>query len=242
QLVATTGRLSSQDPNLMNIPIRTELGRRIRAAFIPAAGWRFVAADYSQIELRILAHLSGDPGIIEAFRQGEDIHTRTASEVFRLPPAEVTPLQRTIAKSANFAILYGVSAFGLSQATKIDQKAAQRYIDDYFAAHPRVRAFIDATLAFGREHGFVTTLLGRRRGARAGNHGIGAAAPDPPRRRREVGRGLGGGMTRRFLLVGLTGGIATGKSTVAEVFRRLGSVIIDADVLAREVVVPGEPA
>ena len=163
QLVATTGRLSSQDPNLMNIPIRTELGRRIRAAFIPAAGWRFVAADYSQIELRILAHLSGDPAIIEAFRRGEDIHTRTASEVFRLPPAEVTPLQRTIAKSANFAILYGVSAFGLSQATKIDQKAAQRYIDDYFAAHPRVRAFIDATLAFGREHGFVTTLLGRRR-------------------------------------------------------------------------------
>src|SRR2546427_12548008 len=147
----------------MNIPSRTELGRRIRAAFIPAAGWRFVAADYSQIELRILAHLSGDPAIIEAFRRGEDIHTRTASEVFRLPPAEVTPLQRTIAKSANFAILYGVSAFGLSQATKIDQKAAQRYIDDYFAAHPRLRPFIDATLAVGREHGFVTTLLGRRR-------------------------------------------------------------------------------
>src|SRR5438034_1236268 len=163
QLVATTGRLSSQDPNLMNIPIRTELGRRIRAAFIPAQGWRFVAADYSQIELRILAHLSGDPAIIEAFRRGEDIHRRTASEVFRVAPAEVTPLQRTIAKSANFAILYGVSAFGLSQATKIDQKEAQRYITDYFATHPRVRAFIDATLAFGREHGFVTTLLGRRR-------------------------------------------------------------------------------
>ena len=163
QLVATTGRLSSQDPNLMNIPIRTELGRRIRAAFIPAQGWRFVAADYSQIELRILAHLSGDPAIIEAFRRGEDIHRRTASEVFRVAPAEVTPLQRTIAKSANFAILYGVSAFGLSQATKIDQKEAQRYITDYFATHPRVRAFIDATLAFGREHGYVTTLLGRRR-------------------------------------------------------------------------------
>jgi DNA polymerase-1 len=163
QLVATTGRLSSQDPNLMNIPIRTELGRRIRAAFIPETGWRFVAADYSQIELRILAHLSGDPAIIEAFRRGEDIHTRTASEVFRIPPAAVTPLQRTIAKSANFAILYGVSAFGLSQATKIDQKEAQRYISAYFATHPRVRAFIDATLGFGREHGYVTTLLGRRR-------------------------------------------------------------------------------
>src|SRR5206468_1709167 len=159
QLVATTGRLSSQDPNLMNIPTRTELGRRIRAAFIPEKGWRFVAADYSQIELRILAHLSGDPAIIEAFRRGEDIHTRTASEVFKIPHTEVTPLQRTIAKSANFAILYGVSAFGLSQATKIDQKEAQRYITAYFATHPRVRAFIDATLAFGREHGYVTTLL-----------------------------------------------------------------------------------
>ena len=163
QLVATTGRLSSQDPNLMNIPTRTELGRRIRAAFIPEKGWRFVAADYSQIELRILAHLSGDPAIVESFRRGEDIHTRTASEVFKIPHTEVTPLQRTIAKSANFAILYGVSAFGLSQATKIDQKEAQRYITAYFATHPRVRAFIDATLAFGREHGYVTTLLGRRR-------------------------------------------------------------------------------
>ncbi|HXU88900.1 MAG TPA: DNA polymerase I [Methylomirabilota bacterium] len=163
QLVAATGRLSSQDPNLMNIPIRTELGRRIRAAFIPADGWKFVAADYSQIELRILAHMSGEPAIIESFRRGEDIHTRTASEVFKVPPGQVTPLQRTIAKSANFAILYGVSAFGLSQATKIDQKEAQRYISEYFAMHPRVRAFIDKTLADGREHGFVATLLGRRR-------------------------------------------------------------------------------
>ncbi len=163
QLVAATGRLSSQDPNLMNIPIRTELGRRIRAAFVPAEGWRFVAADYSQIELRILAHLSGEPALIESFRRGEDIHTRTACEVFRLEPGAVTSLQRTIAKSANYAILYGVSAFGLSQATKIDQKEAQRYIDAYFAAHPRVRAFIDRTLEDGRERGFVTTLLGRRR-------------------------------------------------------------------------------
>ena len=163
QLVAATGRLSSQDPNLMNIPIRTELGRRIRAAFIPAEGWRFVAADYSQIELRILAHLSGDPAIIESFRRGEDIHARTASEVFKVAAGDVTPLQRTIAKSANFAILYGVSAFGLSQATKIDQKEAQRYISDYFATHPSVRAFIDTTLAEGRERGYVMTLLGRRR-------------------------------------------------------------------------------
>src|SRR5204862_3573757 len=163
QLVATTGRLSSQDPNLMNIPIRTELGRRIRAAFIPAEGWKFVAADYSQIELRILAHMSAEPAIIESFRRGEDIHTRTASEVFKIDPREVTSLQRTIAKSANYAILYGVSAFGLSQATKIDQKEAQRYISAYFATHPRVRAFIDRTLQEGRDRGRVQTLLGRRR-------------------------------------------------------------------------------
>ena len=163
QMVAATGRLSSQDPNLMNIPIRTELGRRIRAAFIPEAGWRFVAADYSQIELRILAHLSEEPAIIEAFQRGEDIHTRTACEVFKVAPGTVTSLQRTIAKSANYAILYGVSAFGLSQATRIDQKEAQRYIHEYFATHPRVRAFIDRTLAEGRERGYVSTLLGRRR-------------------------------------------------------------------------------
>jgi DNA polymerase-1 len=163
QLVAATGRLSSQDPNLMNIPIRTELGRRIRQAFIPEEGWRFVAADYSQIELRILAHLSEEPALIESFGRGEDIHTRTASEVFKIPAASVTSIQRTIAKSANYAILYGVSAFGLSQATKIDQKEAQRYISDYFASHPRVRAFIDRTLAEGRARGHVSTLLGRRR-------------------------------------------------------------------------------
>ena len=163
QLVASTGRLSSQDPNLMNIPIRTELGRRIRAAFIPAEGWQFVAADYSQIELRILAHMSAEPAIIESFRRGEDIHRRTASEVFKVAPEAVTSLQRTIAKSANFAILYGVSAFGLSQATKIDQKEAQKYISDYFAMHPRVRAFIDRTLVEGRDRGYVSTLLGRRR-------------------------------------------------------------------------------
>ena len=163
QLVAATGRLSSQDPNLMNIPIRTELGRRIRAAFIPEEGWRFVAADYSQIELRILAQLSGEPGIIESFERGEDIHTRTACEVFKVAPEAVTSLQRTIAKSANYAILYGVSAFGLSQATKIDQKEAQRYISAYFASHPLVRAFIDRTIEEGRERGYVTTLLGRRR-------------------------------------------------------------------------------
>jgi DNA polymerase-1 len=163
QLVAATGRLSSQDPNLMNIPIRTELGRRIRKAFIPEEGWQFVAADYSQIELRILAHLSEEPGIIESFARGEDIHTRTACEVFKVAPADVTSQQRTIAKSANYAILYGVSAFGLSQATKIDRKEAETYIQEYFRTHPRVRAFIDRTLEEGRQRGYVMTLLGRRR-------------------------------------------------------------------------------
>ena len=163
QLVAATGRLSSQDPNLMNIPIRTELGRRIRAAFIPEDGWKFVAADYSQIELRILAQLSGEPAIIESFARGEDIHTRTASVVFKVAPAEVTSLQRTIAKSANYAILYGVSAFGLAQNAKIDRKEADTYIKEYFRTHPLVRQFIDQLLAEGRERGYVTTLLGRRR-------------------------------------------------------------------------------
>jgi DNA polymerase-1 len=122
-----------------------------------------VAADYSQIELRILAHLSGEEAIIESFRRGEDIHTRTASEVFNVAAASVTSLQRTIAKSANYAILYGVSAFGLSQATKIGRDEAQRYITAYFATHPAVRAFIDTTLTEGRERGWVSTLLGRRR-------------------------------------------------------------------------------
>ena len=147
----------------MNIPIRTELGRRIRKAFIPEEGWQFVAADYSQIELRILAHLSEEPGIIESFARGEDIHTRTACEVFKVAAADVTSLQRTIAKSANYAILYGVSAFGLSQATKIDRKEAETYIQEYFRTHPRVRAFIDRTLEEGRQRGYVMTLLGRRR-------------------------------------------------------------------------------
>jgi len=163
QHVAATGRLSTSNPNLQAIPIRTELGREIRSAFVAEPGHRLLSADYSQIELRILAHVSGEPRLREAFQRGEDIHTRTASEVFKVAPAAVTPLQRTIAKSANFAIIYGVSAFGLSQATKIDQKEAQRYIDGYFALHPRVRGYIDRTIEEARERGYVTTLLGRRR-------------------------------------------------------------------------------
>jgi DNA polymerase-1 len=163
QLVAATGRLSSSSPNLQNIPIRNELGRRIRQAFIPAPGWRFVAADYSQIELRILAHLSGEPALIEAFRRDEDIHARTAARILKVAPAEVTPDMRRLAKVVNFGILYGLSGFGLAQAASIGRQDAQRFIDDYFAAHPRVRAYIDRTVAEGRDKGHVTTLLGRRR-------------------------------------------------------------------------------
>ncbi len=163
QLVTATGRLSSSDPNLQNVPIRTELGRRIRQAFIPEPGWRFLAADYSQIELRILAHLSGEAALIEAFQRGEDIHTLTAVEVFKVAPGALSPEMRRVAKSVNFGVIYGVSAFGLSQAAGVDQRAAQKYLDDYFARHPKVKAYLDATLAEGREKGYVTTLLGRRR-------------------------------------------------------------------------------
>ena len=163
QLVAATGRLSSSNPNLQNIPIRTELGRRIRQAFIPEDGWRFVAADYSQIELRILAHFSEEPALVEAFQRGEDIHTRTAAQIMGAAPEAVTSEMRRLAKVVNFGILYGLSGFGLSQAVSIGRAEAQRFIDDYFATHPRVRAYIDRVVAEGRVQGYVTTLLGRRR-------------------------------------------------------------------------------
>jgi DNA polymerase I len=163
QLVAATGRLSSSNPNLQNIPIRTELGRRIRQAFIPEEGWRFVAADYSQIELRILAHFSAEPALVEAFQRGEDIHTRTAAQIMGVTPAGVTAEMRRLAKVVNFGILYGLSGFGLSQAVSIGRAEAQKFIDDYFASHPRVRAYIDRVVSEGRTQGYVTTLLGRRR-------------------------------------------------------------------------------
>jgi DNA polymerase-1 len=163
QLVAATGRLSSSAPNLQNIPVRTELGRRIRAAFVPEPGWRFVAVDYSQIELRILAHVSGEESLIEAFRRGEDIHARTASEVFGVPLDAITPEQRDIAKTTNFSVIYGVTAFGLSRGLDISPKQAQEFLDRFFARHPKVTAYLARTVAEGRERGFVTTLLGRRR-------------------------------------------------------------------------------
>jgi DNA polymerase-1 len=163
QLVAATGRLSSSNPNVQNIPVRTELGRRIRAAFVPEAGRRFLAADYSQIELRILAHVSGEESLIEAFRRGEDIHARTASEVFGVPLDAVTPEQRDIAKTTNFSVIYGVTAFGLSRGLDISPKQAQEFLDRFFARHPKVKAYLARTVAEGRERGFVATLLGRRR-------------------------------------------------------------------------------
>ena len=163
QLVAATGRLSSSAPNLQNIPVRTELGRRIRAAFVPEKGWRFLAADYSQIELRILAHVSGEESLLEAFRRGEDIHARTASEVFGVTLDAVTPEQRDIAKTTNFSVIYGVTAFGLSRGLDISTRQAQEFLDRFFARHPKVKAYLSRTVAEGRERGFVATLLGRRR-------------------------------------------------------------------------------
>ncbi|HEV2056604.1 MAG TPA: DNA polymerase [Methylomirabilota bacterium] len=154
---------NSSAPNLQNIPIRTELGRRIRAAFVPEAGWRFVAADYSQIELRILAHVSGEESLIAAFRGGEDIHRRTAAEVFGVELSQVTDQQRDVAKTTNFSVIYGVTAFGLSRGLAITPKQAQEFLDRFFARHPKVKAWLERTIEEGRDRGFVATLLGRRR-------------------------------------------------------------------------------
>lgn len=163
QTVAATGRLSSSKPNLQNIPVRTEMGQRIREAFVAEDGCIFLAADYSQIELRILAHMAGDELLIESFKRGEDIHTRTASEVFGLSPEEITPEMRRRAKAINFGIVYGISPYGLSSDLGISQQEAKEYIDNYFSRHKGVSAFIEKTLARAKEEGYVTTLLRRRR-------------------------------------------------------------------------------
>ena len=163
QTVTATGRLSSSNPNLQNIPIRTLEGKRIRQAFIAAAGCEIVSADYSQIELRILAHLSGDKNLIDAFLSGEDIHSRTASDIFGVFPAMVNADMRRQAKVINFGILYGMSAFGLSKELGLNPKMAQTYIDGYFAKYSGVRAYLDGILAEARIKGYVTTLLNRRR-------------------------------------------------------------------------------
>ena len=163
QTVTATGRLSSSDPNLQNIPIRTEEGLEIRRAFVPRDGWVLLSADYSQIELRILAHCSADETLIRAFRDEEDIHTRTASEVFQVEPSRVTPELRRQAKAINFGIIYGMSAFGLARQLEISQKMAKVYIDHYFARYPGVQRFLDQTIAEARQTGQTSTLLGRLR-------------------------------------------------------------------------------
>jgi DNA polymerase-1 len=163
QTGAATGRLSSSNPNLQNIPIRTELGREIRAAFVPREGWKLIVADYSQIELRLLAHMSRDAVLVEAFRNGEDIHTRTAAEVFGVPPLMVTPEHRRNAKAVNFGIVYGQTPFGLAAQLGIDRKEADLYIRAYFERYAGVRRFIDTTIAEVRRTGVALTLSGRRR-------------------------------------------------------------------------------
>jgi len=163
QTVTATGRLSSSDPNLQNIPIRTDEGREIRRAFIPKKGWNLVSADYSQVELRILAHYSDDEILIKAFRDDEDIHTRTANEVFQLLPNMITPDLRRQAKAINFGIIYGMSAFGLAKQLEISNKMAQTYIDNYFARYKGVKTFLDRTIVEARQTGQTSTLLGRIR-------------------------------------------------------------------------------
>ena len=163
QTITATGRISSTEPNLQNIPVRMELGREIRKVFVPREGSVFVDADYSQIELRILAHMSGDKRLIEAYRSAQDIHAITASEVFHIPLDEVTPLQRRNAKAVNFGIVYGISAFGLSEGLSISRKEALEYINKYFETYPGVKTFLDGLVTQGKEHGYVTTLYGRRR-------------------------------------------------------------------------------
>ena len=163
QTITATGRISSTEPNLQNIPVRMELGREIRRVFVPKEGCVFIDADYSQIELRILAHMSGDAGLIEAYRESRDIHAATASQVFHVPLDEVTPLQRRNAKAVNFGIVYGISAFGLSEDLSISRKEAKEYIERYFESYPGVKAFLDGLVKQGKEQGYVTTLYGRRR-------------------------------------------------------------------------------
>ena len=163
QTITATGRISSTEPNLQNIPMRMELGRRIRKVFVPGDGCEFMDADYSQIELRVLAHMSGDEQLIEAYRMDQDIHRITASKVFHTPFDQVTELQRRNAKAVNFGIVYGISSFGLSQDLSISKKEAAEYIEQYFATYPGVKTFLDKLVADAKSRGYVTTMFGRRR-------------------------------------------------------------------------------
>ena len=162
QAVASTGRLSSTNPNLQNIPVRSEEGRRIRQAFIANEGYLLMAADYSQIELRIMAHLSGDASLLDAFAKGEDIHKATAAEIFNMPLNEVTSEQRRNAKAVNFGLIYGMSAFGLAKQLKINRSLAQEYINLYFKRYPGVQTYMETTKQNAQQNGYVETLMGRR--------------------------------------------------------------------------------
>lgn len=163
QTITATGRISSTEPNLQNIPVRMELGRLIRKVFVPEDGFVFLDADYSQIELRVLAHMSGDEKLIQAYREAQDIHRLTASQVFHVPFDEVTPLQRRNAKAVNFGIVYGISSFGLSQDLSITRKEAAAYIEKYFETYPKIKGFLDGLVENAKEKGYVSTMLGRRR-------------------------------------------------------------------------------
>lgn len=163
QTITATGRISSTEPNLQNIPVRMELGRLIRKVFVPEEGYVFLDADYSQIELRVLAHMSGDEKLIQAYREAQDIHRLTASQVFHIPFDEVTDLQRRNAKAVNFGIVYGISSFGLSQDLSITRKEAAEYIEKYFDTYPKIKGFLDSMVEEGKENGYVTTMFGRRR-------------------------------------------------------------------------------
>ena len=163
QTATATGRISSSEPNLQNIPVRTEEGKEIREAFLPREGWVLLDADYSQIELRLMAHFSGDPALIDAFRKGEDIHARTASEIFDVPSEWVTPELRSRAKAVNFGLIYGISGFGLSRNTGVSRKEAAAFIDKYFRTYPGVKRFMDRTATEGADRGYAETLMGRRR-------------------------------------------------------------------------------
>ncbi len=163
QTVTATGRLSSSEPNLQNIPVRGELGRSLRRIFVPPEGWSLMAADYSQIELRIMAHMAGDPTMIEAFRRGEDIHTKTASEIFGVDMDEVDSDLRGKAKAVNFGVIYGISDFGLAKNTGVTREEARKFIDAYFSKYPKVKEFMDKSVRLARKKGYAETILGRRR-------------------------------------------------------------------------------
>jgi len=163
QTVAATGRLSSTNPNLQNIPVRDAQGREIRKAFIPDDGCLFLSADYSQIELRIMAHLSSDKNMLEAFNSGQDIHTATAAKIYKIPLEEVTSDMRRKAKKANFGIIYGISIFGLAERLGIPRSEAKELIDGYFATYPDVKLYMDKAIQKAKENGYVETIFGRKR-------------------------------------------------------------------------------